>query len=317
MLSLQRSFERASQTAAELPRIPQLEPLYRNQDMHIHKGDLVMIAGRSGSQKSGLAMFITAMLNQPALYISGDMTPWEASTRIISLNTQHTTTQIQHNIDNYGPEYYRDSIHHGQHITFSFQSPITWTDITMELQAYMEMWNTFPPIIVIDNLMDIQDCESDYQAQQEAMQWITALGRDTGSTIIVTHHATDKTGTDIEHPPARREIKNGLSEKPQLILGVSFYGGEDNGNGLTIPAEARIAVLKQRTGKSSPDGTRYERLRAYPEYTFFGPLAEKQPWNMTPTHKGLSCQHNRHATAEPEPNGKHDSSTSYATPAMI
>ncbi len=83
MLSLQRSFERASQTAAELPRIPQLEPLYRNQDMHIHKGDLVMIAGRSGSQKSGLAMFITAMLNQPALYISGDMTPWEASTRII------------------------------------------------------------------------------------------------------------------------------------------------------------------------------------------------------------------------------------------
>ena len=35
MLSLQRSFERASQTAAELPRIPQLEPLYRNQDMHI------------------------------------------------------------------------------------------------------------------------------------------------------------------------------------------------------------------------------------------------------------------------------------------
>ena len=187
----------------------------------------------------------------------------------------------------------------------------------MELQAYMEMWNTFPPIIVIDNLMDIQDCESDYQAQQEAMQWITALGRDTGSTIIVTHHATDKTGSDIEHPPARREIKNGLSEKPQLILGVSLYGGEDNGNGLTIPAEARIAVLKQRTGKSSPDGTRYERLRAYPEYTFFGPLAEKQPWNMTPTHKGLSCRHNSHATAGPAQNGKHDSSTSYATPAMI
>ena len=179
------------------------------------------------------------------------------------------------------------------------------------------MWNTFPPIIVIDNLMDIQDCESDYQAQQEAMQWITALGRDTGSTIIVTHHATDKTGTDIEHPPARREIKNGLSEKPQLILGVSLYGGEDNGNGLTIPAEARIAVLKQRTGKSSPDGTKYERLRAYPEYTFFGPLAEKQPWNMTTTHKGLSCRHNNHATAEPAPNGKHDSSTNYATPAMI
>ncbi len=46
----------------------------------------------------------------------------------------------------------------------------------MELKPFaMEMWNTFPPIIVIDNLMAIQDCESDYQAQQEAMQWITAL----------------------------------------------------------------------------------------------------------------------------------------------
>jgi len=207
MLSLQRSFERASQTAAELPRIPQLAPLYDNQDLHIHKGDLVMIAGRSGSQKSGLAMFITAMLNRPTLYISGDMTPWEASTRIISLNTIHTTAEIQQNIDTYGPEYYRDSIRHGERITFSFQSPITWTDITMELQAYMEMWNSFPEIIVIDNLMDIQDCESDYQAQQEAMQWITALSRDTGSTIIVTHHATDKTGTEIEHPP-RHDVKS-------------------------------------------------------------------------------------------------------------
>lgn len=262
MLSLQRSFERASQTAAELPRIPQLEPLYRNLDMHIHKGDLVMIAGRSGSQKSGLAMFITAMLNQPALYISGDMTPWEASTRIISLNTQHTTAQIQQNIDDYGPEYYRDSIHHGAHITFSFQSPITWTDITMELQAYMEMWNTFPPIIVIDNLMDIQDCESDYQAQQEAMQWITALGRDTGSTIIVTHHATDKTGSDIEHPRLGGKSKtaspknhNSSSESHCMVARITATGYRSRQRHASLysnSAQANPAQTEPDTKDSEP-----------------------------------------------------------------
>lgn len=280
MLSVERSFARASQGAAELARIPQLAPLYDRSHMRIHQGDLVMIVGRSGSQKSGLALFLAAMLGKPALYFSGDMTPWEASTRIIAMNYRHTVGEIEKNVDEYGAEYY-DNITVGDSISFVFESPITWRGASEEIDAYLELWGEYPSVIVIDNLMDVEGCESDYQAQQTAMQWITALSRETRATTIVTHHATDKTVSDTDTPPSRKEIKNGLSEKPQLILGVSFYGGEENtSNVLTIPQELRVAVLKQRSGKSFPDGSRYERLRAFPEYTFFGPLAERYPWNM-------------------------------------
>ncbi len=56
--------------------------------------------------------------------------------------------------------------------------------------------------------------------------------------------------------PGTQGNQKRLSGNRQLILGVS-HGGEDNGTGSMIPAEARIAVLKQSTGKSKPpDGTK-------------------------------------------------------------
>ena len=234
-----------------------------------------MVAGRSGSQKSGFALFLTRLWNLPTLYISGDMTPFEATTRLVSMSTLDTIEEIEKNlaID----ERWYDHVLDDCRINLAPQSPITWAGIEAELTAYVELFNCYPKVIVIDNLMDVEGCESDYTAQMAAMQNITALSRDTGSTVIVLHHATDKSDRAKAfpgQPPARHEIKGGHQEKPQLTLTCALH--DELG-------EFRLACVKQRSGRSDPGAEDPIRLRAWPEYTRFGPL-DSHIWKHKPAH---------------------------------
>src|SRR5690606_41435182 len=74
----------------------------------------------------------------------------------------------------------------------SFDRPITWRGLEQELDAYVELWDSYPAVIVIDNLMDIEGCESDYSAQMAAMQDVTELAPTTGATAMPLQHATHK-----------------------------------------------------------------------------------------------------------------------------
>jgi len=226
-----------------------------------------MIAGRSGTQKSGFALFWTAKMGLPTLYCSADMSGFTASSRLASIQTGHTTEQIEQGMsDEEWRKYYLDAIAPLK-FQLSFDSPIRWNGLAEELDAYVELWDEYPAIIVLDNLMDIEGCESDYTEQMAAMATITDLARDTGCTIIVLHHATDK-GWEAKSspwsPPSRDQVKGGLSEKPELSLSVALDPQSYAYN---------IAIIKQRMGRSDPSAQTYCTLRAYPEHTRFGPYA--------------------------------------------
>ena len=269
MLTAARSFNQSARSAPPLPMVPELQPLY-DWGCTPRQGQVIMVAGRSGSQKSGFVLFWVRQMNLPTLYMSGDMTAFEASSRLVGMETREELEVIEAGLDGPDRERYQRVLD-GVPITFSFSSPITFPALEAELEAQMELHNRYPAIVVIDNLMDLDGCEDDYKAQMEAMQLITAFARETGSTFIVTHHATDKS-PDADalpgYPPSRKQIKNGLSEKPQLTLGVALDPEY---------SEFRIAALKQRAGRSDPSGRDYIRLQAFPSITRFAPLAQTTP----------------------------------------
>lgn len=223
-----------------------------------------MIAGRSGSQKSGFCMWWVDQMNQDTLYFSGDMSAFTASSRIASTRTGLNMEEIEAALVEDGE--------HAQHIyaeladsniTFSFGSPISWRQVDEELDAYVELHNKFPEVLVFDNLMDFEGAESDYTAQMAVMQSVTELARDTGSTVIIMHHASDKSwnaGNDPWSPPSRQEVKGGLSEKPELSLSVALDPNTLNFN---------VAIIKQRMGPQDPTAKRWTTLRCEPELTRF------------------------------------------------
>ena len=266
-------------TAASAPPLPQPDELQDLWDWGItpRQGQLIMIAGRSGSQKSGFALFYATKMGLPTLYMSGDMTPFEATSRLACMETGDETEDVEkwwdHPVEG---ARYRDALDKSN-IKFSFGQPITWANINAEIEAWVELYNEYPPVIVIDNLMDVEGCEDEDNAtQRSAMQNFSALCRETGSTIFVIHHATDKSDrADMlpGKPPSKREVKNGVSEKPQLMLTVALD---------PVSKELRVACVKQRMGRSDPAAEDYVRLQAYPEQTRFS-----RRKILTQTWKGL------------------------------
>ncbi|MFB8020040.1 AAA family ATPase [Streptomyces rubiginosohelvolus] len=282
MLTPARSLALHAESGKELPRVEAFEALYGLGCRPRH-GEVIMIAGRSGTQKSGFALYWAAMMNLPTLYFSADMSAFTASSRLASMATGDSTEMVEAGMAAGGrhrQEYL--SALAGSRITFAFGSPITWKAVDEELQAFIELWDAFPQLIVFDNLMDFDSAESDYTEQMAVMSGLTELARATGATVMVLHHASDKSWeakSDPWAPPSRDQVKGGLSEKPELSLSVALD---------PTSLEYRVAVIKQRMGPCDPTAKRYASLRCHPESTRFSrlerrvPLASSaQPWSPT------------------------------------
>jgi AAA domain-containing protein len=280
MLTPKRSLSLHAASGRELPRVPAFAALYARGCRPRH-GEVVMIAGRSGTQKSGLALFWVAQMNLPTLYFSADMSPFTASSRLASMVTGDTTEQVERGMAAGGASRARYlAALAPSRITFAFGSPITWPALDEELEAYVELWDAYPQVIVCDNLMDFDAAEADYTAQMAVMSGLTELARSTGATVIVLHHASDKSWeakTDPWAPPSRDQVKGGLSEKPELSLSVALDPHS---------LEFRIAVIKQRMGPSDPTARQYAVLWCEPERTRFhanSPLRRAQPTLARPS----------------------------------
>jgi len=223
-----------------------------------------MIAGRSGTQKSGFALFWVASMNLPTLYFSADMSAFTASSRLASMATGETTEEVEAGMkrNRISRSRYLDALSDSR-ITFSFGAPISWRAVDEELEAYVELFDAYPAVIVFDNLMDFDGAETDYTEQMAVMSGATELARATGATVIILHHASDKSWeakSDPWSPPSRDQVKGGLSEKPELSLSVALDPNS---------MEYRVAVIKQRMGPSDPTARQYAVLYCEPEKTRF------------------------------------------------
>lgn len=277
LLSAARAFELAD-SAEPLPHVPELQPLY-DSEIVPRRGDLIMVVGRPGSQKSGFVLFWCAKMGLPTLYFNGDSSNYEMTSRLISMNIGQTIPQIDEGVKIYGRDYFAEAIKLGSNIHLVNDMPITLENINLEIDAWVELHNARPDVIVVDNLMDMEEVGSEYESQRLNMIELRALSKWTGSTVIVTHHSREMNDSDLEVPPARADIANRLSQKPQEIYGVALYdGGQPDKNGNRMPKQFRVSPLKQRLGRSDPSGKQWARLNIAPEYTMFWGKGRMPEW---------------------------------------
>ena len=264
MLTVNRALTKSSKSAPEMPRIEELEDMY-NKGLTFRRGEVVMIAGRSGSQKSGFGIWLVNEWNLPTLYFAADMTLNEISVRLACSRLHKTTAQVHADLEA-GGERREHILSELDKMKVQISSGlITWPGVDAQIAAYVEMWDAYPEVIVIDNLMDVEGGSTDYTVQMEIMGNLVELARMTGATVLVLHHATDKSDMARNYstqPPSRADIKNGMSEKPQLILGVAL-------DPHVKPVQMKVAILKQRMGPSDQTGKIYGTLDAVPEETRF------------------------------------------------
>lgn len=259
MQSVARALQRSRLAGGqEFPHVPEFQPLY-DLGWTPRYGAMAAITARSGSGKSTLAMYYAMRSGLSTLYFSGDMSEYEAAVKFACASLHADIYTVTQKLDS-DPESVLEALPQNVEMVFG---EITWRSIATEIDAFVELNNRYPDLIVIDNLMDIEECASDYTEQSYAMQTLHSLGASLGCAVWVLLHSTDKTGlgesADYE-PPTRKQIKNGLTEKPSVILSAALNPHTD---------EMKVALVKNRLGAQDASARKQAALQAIPSQSRF------------------------------------------------
>ena len=232
-----------------------------------------MIAGQPGSQKSSFALWWVASMNLPTLYFSADMASHTAITRLAATITGDAVEEVAEGLAGAGDAFYADALSSSK-VRFCFDPNPTLDTIYGELEAWVELADAYPSVIVIDNLMDVlADGDGELQAQRAVLLEAKTLARETGAAVVILHHMSEQAGHP-EMPAARRHIQNKLAQTPELILSVALDVDE-----------FKVSVVKHRNGRQDASAQQFIRLRSRPERNRFekwvampGFVPQARPW---------------------------------------
>lgn len=254
MLTASRALHRAKD-ATPLPTVAELSALHELGVLP-RLGQMLMIVGQPGAGKSTFALWYAFKLGLPTLYFSADMAAHTATTRLGALTTGERVTWVSDAIENGGSDFIMDEMASSK-IQWCFDSAPSMQDIADELDAYVELWDDFPRVIVVDNAMNVEGSGDEGSGGlRYILSELHRLGRETGSAVFVLHHAREE-GNPLE-PSAREKVQGKVAQLPELILTVAL-DGED----------FKIAPVKNRNGYQDPSGHNYRRLAADPERATF------------------------------------------------
>lgn len=255
-----QGFTKASGQAEPLPLPPELNGC----GWKIRRGQFVMVAGISGAGKSTFVQWLLSRINLTTLYGSADMDPWDATVNVAAMMTGHTKDSIEQAMQVGGDGYYLDVLADSK-ILFFFDSTPSIDDLVAELDAHVEVWDSWPDVVVVDNLVNVQD-SGEYAGKMHILSELHSLAHLTGITVFILHHALESQQKDVTLPPSKKDIDSKVTHYPELVLTIAL----DQVNELF-----RIACVKQRGGPADATGKTFITLAADParcQYRVYDPV---------------------------------------------
>lgn len=253
--------------AEPLPRIPELRYLY-DYGFIPRRGQFMMVAGQPGAGKSAFILWWTVRMNVKTLYFSADMDAFTAVTRLAACVTGYEISSIVEAIETDSMGYIEESLTESG-VQFCFDSGPTLQDIADEIDAYVELWDAFPELIVIDNAMNVEaEMGEEHAGLRLVFKEVHRMARECGAAVIMLHHTREEGSPWV--PPARDKIQGKVAQLPEQILTVALN---------TSTMQFMLAPVKVRSGKQDATGGTYFSLTAVPERATFKPFEPPPPTN--------------------------------------
>ena len=212
----------------------------------VRRGHLVMIAGVPNSGKSALAQSLAALTNRPGIYFSADQDAWQSTIKLIACLTGDDFHDVARVINTpegkatYGP------ILTESNLQYCFDSNPSLEDIGLELDAYVDTWDEYPEIVIVDTLMNVSG-SGEKQDDQFIMSELHGLARRTKAAVIVLVHQSRAGVKDSTKPQPVEKIINKLDALPDLIFMVAYDSERE---------VFSLCVGKTREGKADPEAER-------------------------------------------------------------
>lgn len=253
-----------------------------NELVTLRTQELLIIAGGAGGGKSTLAINWVMAATEPVLYLAQD-TPASVKARMIALigkqKTQDVadalTTPDGRELAAFDAEQIRDTL-------VLEEGAVSVQRIELLLSSLTEWLGAPPPIVIVDNLIDMKaeggktHHDPGFYAQilpelkQMAIKW--------NVMVVALHHITRSTPGSRDS--ARRD--QGQGNKPIRMTDLYFAGERESRHvwGVHLPDsnQMKVQILKQQDGAADPDGALWVRLRFIPQYSRvvskYGPEAQ-------------------------------------------
>lgn len=219
--------------------------------VHLRRGNLAMLAGRSGSMKTMLAADWVCRLRLPTLYLCNDSDEATIAGRLLARSTQRPFEEVsQELLEN--PAWAASHLAAHENIRWSFDPSPTLESIKLEMDAFGELWGEYPWLMVLDILKNVSYyADSDHASVGQILQYLHTLARDTRASILVVHHASEGSRGLC---PSAQDILEKQNQLPTLIITAGVR-----------ESYMYLAVVKNRHGSQDPTGNTYLRLRVNPE----------------------------------------------------
>lgn len=261
MLSATRALARTGQIGVALPRIEALGGLYDGYFKYRPRGgNVTMIAGIPGAQKSGLALYMAsqwAAMGVEGLYISADLDQHTAMTRTAAALTGDMVDNVASAIEtNGGLSHYSEIL--DIPLRFSFEPDPTLGDVRKEVDAWVETWDNYPKVIVVDNLLDVipESGDSETTGYKSILLETKKLARKTAAHVFILHHMSESSQGgkhyDPYEPPPRTAVMGKVSQTPENVMSVAFDSPR---------SQIAMSMVKHRGGPSDPSGQIQERVQ--------------------------------------------------------
>lgn len=257
MFTPRRAMTQAASSPA-LPRVRELQPLYDLKFIP-RMGQMTMIAGFPGSMKSTLAMWwISNMEGVDALVFSADMNSHTFITRYVAERTKTDIDSVVADFEQGLESLYFEDLPEPA-VTVVFDSSPTLEDIADSLSAYVEVYDKYPAVVVVDNLLNVEaGTEEDFSGMRLIVKELHRMTRETGSALFLLHHVREE--GDLTVPAPRDKIAGKVSQIPERVLSIAYDPFENC---------LKISPVKNRDGQQDPTGKTFIRLKAEPATASF------------------------------------------------
>lgn len=258
MKTLDRALEEQIAFGRHIPLPwPDLEAL-----VSLNTRELAILAGAEGSGKSTVAVNLAIKSEVPVLYLTQD-SPASVFTRMAALLTGEPIAVIRKRQQSGGAER-RTLVDHVNRKMPRFLviegGRRTIVDIDRRIVALTEWLGAPPPLVIIDNLIDLDVEGSHHQETAFYAMALTALkqlANERDVCILALHHTT-KGGDkgDGLHPLTLPDLLHGGGREARHVWGVYHNETSDR---------MFVQVLKQQDGHANPSGGLQVALSWVPE----------------------------------------------------
>lgn len=213
----------------------------------LYRGAVTLLAGGPGSMKTITALNFVEKIKVPTLYVSNDSTKFTIITRVLAMLMQIDIAEAKVMIEK-DPATASKVLSEWRDVRFEFHSKPTIQDIAMNGEAFRELFGEYPPLTVVDILMNM-----DHEGVAEQNYWrlmpeLKAIASEWNTALLAVHH-TSESAKGNPCPPMSA-IMGKANQLPELI--ITTAGG-------------KYSVVKNRNGPSDPAGLKYFELEVFAE----------------------------------------------------